>query len=441
MARLNRAKDGPELTTHEGAPARRITPEQELRRSVMSCLLWEGTFYESGEDIATRIVGLCEKVDPKIVGDIAVEARNDMKLRHVPLLLAVSLAKAGHGHLLQTLLPAIIQRPDEMSELLAIYWKDGRCPLASGLKRGLAATFPRFNEYQLAKWNRDDAIKLRDVLFLCHAKPQSAAQAETWKKLIDGTLKAADTWEVALSAGKDKKATWERLLSEGKLGDIATLMNLRNMLAVGVNEDLIRARLAKGIKWALPFRFITAARYAPRLEPSLESAMLGALADAEKLPGRTVLLVDVSGSMNYPLSDRGETTRIDAACGLAILVREIAEDCAIYTFSDQLVECPSRRGFALRDSINSSQHHRGTYLGEALVQLPLRPSDRLVVITDEQSHDAVRVHLACKNAYCINVGTYERGVGYGGDWLHIDGWSENVVRFIQALEMTDIPGG
>ncbi|HKW31707.1 MAG TPA: hypothetical protein VJN92_01800, partial [Candidatus Acidoferrum sp.] len=91
------------------------------------------------------------------------------------------------------------------------------------------------------------------------------------------------------------------------------------------DPKLIRERLDKGVARALPFRFVTAARYAPKFEDALEQAMLKGIAG---------LVVDVSGSMNYKLSKKGETTRMDAAAGLAILLREKAEDFAIATFSD-----------------------------------------------------------------------------------------------------------
>jgi hypothetical protein len=87
----------------------------------------------------------------------------------------------------------------------------------------------KFDEYSLAKYNRDNAVKLRDVLFLCHAKPKDKEQEALWKKLVEGTLETPDTWEVALSGGNEKKETWERLMQEKKLGGLAFIRNLRNM--------------------------------------------------------------------------------------------------------------------------------------------------------------------------------------------------------------------
>ena len=94
----------------------------------------------------------------------------------------------------------------------------------------------------------------------------------------------------------------------------------------------------------LPFRFIAAARYAPQWEEALEEAMLKSLRERPKLRGKTVLLVDVSGSMNSALSRRSEMMRTDAAYGLAILLREIGQRVGLYTFSDILVQAPPRLG-------------------------------------------------------------------------------------------------
>ena len=81
------------LRTHEGAPAAKITPEQALRRSVLSCMLWEGEFYEDGVQIAGRIRELVPQVAADKVAALAVEARERMKLRHAPLLLVREMAR------------------------------------------------------------------------------------------------------------------------------------------------------------------------------------------------------------------------------------------------------------------------------------------------------------------------------------------------------------
>lgn len=434
MARVNRkvSKTDPAYT-FEGARAYKVNPELQLRRSVMACLLFEGTFYEDGVSIAERISGTIPKVDPQKVADIAVEARRDQNLRHVPLLIVREMARLKeHKKLVADTLERVIQRADELTEFLSIYWMDKRQPLSAQVKKGLARAFPKFDAYQLAKYNRDDVVKLRDALFLSHAKPKDKEQAETWKQLVDGTLTPPDTWEVALSGGKDKKETWDRMIREGKLGGMAFLRNLRNMEKAKVEDSVIREGFEKiNTSRVLPFRFIAAARHAPRFEPELEKALFRATQEAKKLSGKTTLVVDVSGSMEATLSDRSQMTRMDAACGLGMILREICDDIDVITFSQEVVMVPPRRGFALRDAIVGSQAHWSTYLGKAVQAANETKSDRTIMVTDEQSHDQVGAPVG--KGYMINVGSYKNGVGYGA-WLHLDGWSESIVRYVQAYE-------
>ncbi|HTT98154.1 MAG TPA: TROVE domain-containing protein [Rhizomicrobium sp.] len=426
--------------TYEGARARRFTPEMELKRALMNCLLWESQFYENGVAIADRIKTLVPLVEPAKVAALAIAAREQMKLRHAPLLVVREMARhEKHRVLVADTLARVIQRPDEMTELLAIYWADAlgpmqqrkRQPVSAQIKKGLARALTKFDAYQLAKYDRDGAVRIRDVLFLVHAKPKDADQEKVWKQLVDGTLTAPDTWEVSLSPGKDKAATFERLIAEKKLGGLALLRNLRLMQKAGVAKATIAKAIdAMRVDRILPYRFIAAARYAPDLEPQLESAMLKSIKDHVRLPGRTRLLIDVSGSMDYALSAQSEMTRLEAACGLAVLAREICDDVEIFTFSQKVVKVPPRHGFALRDAIVNSQPHGGTLLGAAVKEVD-RKGDRLIVFTDEQSHDPVPASKG--KGYMVNVASYQHGVRHD-DWQRVDGFSEAVIAWIAAQE-------
>jgi 60 kDa SS-A/Ro ribonucleoprotein len=146
MARLNLLNLNFGPRTHEGAPARNISTELQLRRSVLACLLWESQFYEDGVEIAGRIAQLVPKVEAEKVASLAVEARAKMKLRHAPLLLVREMARhATHRRFVADTLAQVIQRADELAEFVAIYWKDGRVPLSAQVKKGLAAAFPKFD--------------------------------------------------------------------------------------------------------------------------------------------------------------------------------------------------------------------------------------------------------------------------------------------------------
>ncbi len=437
MARLNIK---PEFTdaTHEGAPARHMTPMQSLRRSVCSAMLWEREFYEEGEDIASRVTRLAAEVPVADLAALAVETRQQMKLRHMPLLLLSVLAGRGAGAIVAETIAETIGRADELAEFLAIHAarnkvspKEMKRTISAQMKKGLARAFLKFDEYQLAKYDRAGVVRLRDALFLCHAKPDTPERADLWMRLAEGKLEAPDTWEVALSGGADKREAFTRLLSEGRLGYLAILRNLRNMERAGVDPDLMRAAILarKGAHNVLPFRYVAAARACPQMEPALDEALSEAVIQSGGFPGRTIVLVDVSGSMTYPLSAQSDLTRLDAAATLASV---IYGDRRVFTFTETLVEVPPRVGMAGVDAVIKSQPYGGTYLGQAVQHINSLPHDRLIVITDEQSHDPVPDPVA-PHAYMINVASAQNGVGYGR-WTHIDGFSENVLRFIHEHE-------
>jgi hypothetical protein len=434
MATTNRKLKNTEVT-HEGAAAVPITIVQQLERSVMSCLLWENTFYEDGESIAERICKLVEQCDKAEVARIAIEAKRDMRLRHVPLLLARELARTKEGKKqLAKVIPEVIVRPDDITELLSMYFLEKKvhrqpAKLPNQIRKHLALTWAKFSEYQLAKWNGGNkAVTLKDAMCLTHPKATSPEQAALWGRLIKGELNTPDTWEVEISASKNKLESWSRLLREKKLGGLAMLRNIRNMREAGVDNKLIWDGINE-IKAGrlLPINFISAAVHNPQFEPVIERKFLECFAEKEKITGATTLLIDISGSMDDKLSGRSELKRIDVACSLAMIGAELFEELRIFTFSNDVKEVPVRHGFALRDAIMTSQPHGGTNLGRA-VSLMNR-TDRLIVITDEQSHDPVEQ----RKGYMINVASNKNGVGYR-QWTHIDGWSDRVLNFIVRSE-------
>lgn len=442
MARVNVAQRNTR-TTHEGGPANPPgSPQRQLRRAVASCLLWEDGFYENGQQIAGRIKSLVAQCSPEFVADLAVQARTEFKLRHAPLWLLACLfspeRKPTPG--LAAKVAAVLQRADEPGELLALYakaWPKARrtngavktaLRLPAPIKRGIAAALDRFDAYQLAKYNRKAEFTLRDVIRLVH--PRNPERSATWAKLIAGELESPDTWEVALSGGADKKETFTRLLQEGKLGYMALLRNLRGMAEVGVQRQLITDAITarKGAHNVLPFRYVAAARAAPQFEPHLDEALLAALDNLPALPGLTVVLVDVSGSMGCQLSGKSDLRRVDAAATLASI---IPGQTRVFAFDTRITELPPRRGMAGVDQL-VAKLGGGTDLGMAVRHANGLKHDRLIVITDEESYTPVPAPVA-KHAYMINVSQAKNEVGYG-TWTRIAGFSENVLRYINQAE-------
>ena len=272
---------------HEGEKAFVITPELELYSLVVTCSL-SGKFYESGGEQMGRIIDLVGKVSPEFVAKLAVYTRSEMHLRSVPLLLVVALARVHNGDdLVARTIERVVLRADEIMELLMCYQllnpAAGRKKLGNlshQVQVGLQRAFNNFDEYQFAKYNRGNLeVKLRDALFVVHPKAKDAAQQAIFDKIADDNLAVPYTWETELSAlgqehcdsDQDKKeafrAKWEELIASRKVGYMAQLRNLRNMLEAGVSPALIE-QVCRYLSASqnvlaskqLPFRYLSAYR-------------------------------------------------------------------------------------------------------------------------------------------------------------------------------------
>lgn len=455
MARTNVGIKTPKVYTHGGAEASKISAEDSLRRSVMACFLWEDNFYEDGVEIGQRIRELASKVSVDTLIAMAKEARHDHHLRHVPLLLLCEVIKRGKGKQVSDAIYDVVSRADEMAELVSLYRLDNpKKPLDAQLKKGIARCFSKFDAYQLAKYNRKGPITLKTLLKTCRPKPANAERSEIYKKILEDRLESPDTWEVALSSGKDKKETFERLLSEGKLGYLALLRNLRNMKSANVQRKLVCEAIKerKGAHNVLPFRFFAAANAAPDFEPELDNALLANLSGLPKLMGRTIVIVDISGSMRSSLSGKSDLDRLGAACALGAVMREVCDDVGVYATAGNDWKrvhatsiVPARRGMAMADAISGMSRTLGgggIFLKQVMDYIHEQEGDveRVICITDEQDTSGSdpenrpsNAKLIGNNNYMINVASNKNGIGYKR-WTHIDGFSESVVRFIYEYE-------
>lgn len=450
-----------------------------LRRQVATCMLYEDTYYKSGDAVAAEIAEAAGLVPLSTLADVAMEARNVMKLRHVPLYLLALLDgryrdERSTSGIVRKTIPGVVQRADEMAELLAIIAKmRGVTPdrikdvMSHQVARGLRDAFRNFNSYNLAKYRgKDNAVKLRDVMFLVHPKPYDTESYGVYSQLADNTLAAPDTWETALSSGADPKLTWERLLREGKLGGLALLRNLRGMEIAGVERKLVRDAIRNGsFNKVLPFRFVTAYKNAPMYGAELDAAMLKACTRGE-LGGVTVVVVDVSGSMSGPISGHSEMDRIVASSALAAMLRESGETVYVYATAGsdtrrvhktELIP-REKRGLGLVDAISLDAYRRlgggGIFLSQVMsfvdgeMKKAREAVDRVIVITDEQDcdNDPQRATSKAKKLgthnYILNVAPY--GVGFGVDekegWTRINGFSERSIDFIKWNEFEEQRG-
>jgi len=380
-----RTKAAP-VRNHEGAPAYMLTLALELYAAVATAALSD-QFYEAADTRLARLRELITRGDPQFVARLAVYAREQLHLRSVPLVLAVELARLHRGdNLVSRLITRIVQRADEIPELLAFYAQaNGRAgvktlgQLSKQVQHGLALAFNHFDAYQLAKYDRDGAaVRLRDALFLVHPKPRDEAQQAVFNQLVAGTLPVPYTWETELSvAGQvayaspaERQAaltrTWEALVHSGRLGYMALLRNLRNLLEANVSAETLAlacttladpAQVARARQ--LPFRFLAAYREVLALDSGAAAPVLAALeaaivGSARNLRGfgaetRVVVACDVSGSMQQPISPRSKVLLYDVGLVLAMLLQSRCQHVVTGLFGDRWLRVPLPQGQVLRN--------------------------------------------------------------------------------------------
>ena len=301
-----------EPRNHEGAEAYRLSAEMELYSAVVTASLSD-KFYETADKRIERIADLVGKCDPHFVAQLAVYARTAMNLRSVPLLLVVELAKHHSGdNLVSRTIEKVVLRADEIMELLHCYqWRnsqnistvDGNAPkkklgkLSHQIQVGLQKAFNNFDEYQFAKYDRDNLeVKLRDALFIVHPKAKDEAQKQVFDKIANKSLQIPYTWETELSAlgqmafsspeAKQQAFSdkWEELICSGRLGYMAMLRNLRNFLDLNISMDALSV-VANHLSderevvrsKQFPFRYLSAYREIKKVgyRPNIQADTLG----------------------------------------------------------------------------------------------------------------------------------------------------------------------
>ena len=476
MSKLNSTRKPTTLKANQttvGAIAGHITDTaaaqtniQYLRRAVLANLLWENIAYMDGQSVTDEIKRLIPLCDPKDVALLTVEARTMQKLRHTPLFLAVEMCKHDATRpYVKEVLPSIITRADMLTDFMALYWADGKCPICNSAKKGLAKAFHNFKEYHFAKYDRDAEIKLRDVMFMVRPKPETQLEVELYKKIADRTLATPDTWEVLLSLAhtpEEKAAVWTKLITEGKIGGKAMLMNIRNMQNVGVPRPIIVQGL-KELKGAmlLPLDFLKAMRESTGFEREIEDAMLKTYENTPKLPGKTLFIVDVSGSMGSITSYGSKFSRLDQAASMAMLAANQCEDFELVCTAgsdSKLTEAQTRikypsKGFRLFKEIQQSRNivgGGGIFTYQCLEKLrkelgnKIHDYARIIVFSDSQDIDVTSSYSKNhdkkprpfgKYNYICDVSAHTRGVAYKGVWTaEISGWSEHFLTYIAAFE-------
>ncbi|MEV6767283.1 TROVE domain-containing protein [Nocardia sp. NPDC051030] len=482
-----RGEQRPSGRTHEGAPGYRRAVQGELFLLAVSNMVGENTFYESGEEHDDRYATLVReatRTDPEWTARFLQWLRTSANMRSAALVGAAEFTKArledGAAGMSRQAIDSVLRRADEPGELIAYWHANYGRALPKPVKRGIADAVRRlYDERALAKWDSAArAYRFGDVIDLTHPTPapekpwQGAlfthaldrrhnrdnpipddllvlrARAEFLavpisqrRALFDNADQARDTlrsagmtWEAVagwLQGPLDAKV-WEALIPS--MGYMAVLRNLRNFDEAGVSDEVaaeVAARLADPAQVAaskqLPMRFLSAYRAAPSLRwgHALEQALTHSLASVPVLSGRTLVLVDTSGSMDSGFSRDGTLHRWDAATlfGLALAAR--CEQADVVSFSQaghwngrdyaaSLVFPPRKNEPVLRAVERWKSD--GFFIGAgtdtaSAVRKHFAGHDRVVILTDEQATggDVGKAVPAAVPLYTWNLAGYQHG--------------------------------
>lgn len=448
------------LSGHE---AYGMEDKEKLVTQVLTCLFNEEKFYGDNSQVLVETCRRVIEVDPKFEANLCIYARKEMHLRTISHVLLGELAKASNGKIyVRQALNQIVERVDDLTETLAYYISNYGKPIPNSMKKGIADKLLTFDEYQFAKYNRKNAsIKLRDLLCLVHPKAKNPEQNDVFKRILDNNLRTPITWETQLSSRGNSKEVWEELIESNKLGYMAALRNLRNMIKANVSNidkvyDLLTNEQKVLKSKQLPFRYYSAYKTlaqeglgTSKVYDALEIAIKHSTKNIRRLPGRTLISADVSGSMAWTLSGKSTVNCAEIAVLMMAIANYICEETITTTFDTNLYSC----NLSTQNGIIANANSIKVNGGGTDISLPLRYLlqnrifvDRIIILSDNEINRGYgQVCQQYVDAYrkTVNPEVWVHAIdlmGYGTQQFHgyntniIAGWSEKVLDFIHQAE-------
>lgn len=448
---------------NEGHIAYKMKLKELVVVEALSSFFGELKFYNDNTNDIIQNVRKMIEIEPDFIANLAIYSRCVMNLRSISHMLVAELAHSNNGKkYVREVTKEIVTRPDDMTEILSYYINTFGKPIPNSLKKGIADSFIRFDEYSLAKYNSAySQLKLKDILCLVHPKAKDEKQSDMFKRLIEGKLEKPLTWQTKLSTIGNTKEAWEELIASDKVGYMAILRNLRNILKCNPsnidkvyeilsNED----RVLKSKQ--LPFRFYSAYNTLCRegmgtskIYSVLEDAIKYSTSNIDKISGRTFIAADVSGSMTMPISSRSEVTSADIAVVMMAIANYICEEAITGTFSDTFELYPMSSSGGI---IANAKSVPITGLGTNMIA-PLRYLidnyiyvDRIIILSDNEAGYSYKGicqqyvdEYRCKVnpdvwVHAIDMNGYGTQQFWGGNVNIISGWSENIFKFISSVE-------
>ena len=463
MAKFNTATTS-KTVNKSGHVAYKMKDKEKLVTQVLTSFFNEKKFYGDNTEEMKRTIKSVIAKDPQFVANLAVFARREFNMRSVSHVLAAFLAHEVEGKpYTRKVVKAICLRGDDATEIMSCYLSMFGKPIPNALRKGIKDVMQGFDEYTLAKYKGEGkSVKMRDLLCLCRPNPKNEAQSDMWKRLLNGELETPYTWETELSANGNNAKTWEALIDSGKVGYMALLRNLRNILnakpsnvskALATIENPEKVRRSK----QLPFRFLSAYKElegigGSRVFDALENAIEASIENMPKLEGTTVIAVDTSGSMDSAISAKSKVRCYEIAMLLGLIANKICDDSIFYTFDTRIKKYAVSHRTGILGAVANSCCGSGTnmYLPfEKMIGDRIK-ADRIIILSDNECNDggywySSKTVQASADEYRRKTGNdiWVHAIdlqGYGTQQFHgaktniIAGWSEKVFDFIKLAE-------
>jgi len=468
MALFNFKRKPKTVINRAGGKAFDQSPKMKLA-SLLVTSFAQDQYYRSAKQSFDELRDLLGKVDAKFAAKAAIYARKEMGMRSITHVLAAELASYTSGHLwAKDFYNAIVKRPDDMMEIMAYFYAKEGNKLPNAMKKGFAKAFDKFDAYQLGKYRGESkSVKLVDLVNLVHPTPTDR-NADALKALVAGELRASNTWESKLTVAgqkavskedkaEKKAAAWSELISENKLGYFALLRNLRNIadqapdiVPAALVQLTDRNRIKKSL--VLPFRFLTAMDEIKKsdvtakrvIQEALVKAVEISLDNVPKFDGRTLIVLDDSGSMTSRRMGKKSPMEIGAIFA-AILYK--SNDADLMRFSDNasyLAPYAGDAAMSIADTLIKSARAGGTNF-HAIFQRANKAYDRVIILSDMQGwigyYSPADAFKNYKSKFNVNPFVYSFDLqGYGSlqfpenKVFALAGFSNKVLDIMQLLE-------
>lgn len=406
MSRFNKTQQPAPLTTNfAGGDAHSQSPELELI-SILLTSFGEDTFYRSGDATFQRLYELTQTLPLQFVCKAGIYARTVFGMRTISHVLAACVAaRLSKQPFAASFYDKIVYRVDDMAEILSYYTsqfaRPGLVKRKSGkprykypvsMLRGFAKAFDRFNGYHFAKYRSEDKeFKLVDVVNLVHPKP-TEQNGVALAALLKSELKNTETWEAMLSAATDKSAkamAWDTMLHTKKLGYLALLRNLRNIMqdAPGILHVALDQLTDPGFikkSLILPIQFQTAMEQimlensgaARNIVVYLNKAVDLSCDNVPFFEGETLVVLDVSSSML-----QNKVAKIGALFSAVILKRN---NCDFMTFDGAARYIPYNLADSTMTISKLVNFNGGSTNFHSIFDTADKKYDRIIILSDMQ---------------------------------------------------------